>query len=118
MPVSDLKSESHVKIKQSFPLLADASYSELWNEYVVKLSRVLCSFIVASEDIKSNHVQVNTGRVAMPVSSAYSELSIKWVMRVLLTVFSCIKACSNQNELPSHLRSLLQRVFFIACQRI
>lgn len=40
----------------------------------------------------------------MPVSSVYGELSIKWFMRVLLTVFPCIKACSNQNELPNHLR--------------
>jgi hypothetical protein len=46
----------------------------------------------------------------LPVSSSYCELSIKWVMRVLFTIFPCIKACSNQNDLPSYLRWLLSMV--------
>lgn len=104
IPVSDLENENHVKMERSFPLPADAAYSKLWNEYVVKLSGVLCSFIVAPENIKPHHVQTNTGRIGMPISAAYGELSIKWVMGVLLTVFPCIKACSNQKELPNHLR--------------
>lgn len=104
IPVSDLENENHVKMERSFPLPADAAHSKLWNEYVVKLSGVLCSFIVAPENIKPHHVQTNTGRIGMPISAAYGELSIKWVMGVLLTVFPCIKACSNQKELPNHLR--------------
>ncbi|KAJ6939644.1 BEACH domain-containing protein lvsC isoform X3 [Populus alba x Populus x berolinensis] len=104
IPVSDLENENYVKMEQSFPLPADAAYSKLWNEYVVKLSGVLCSFIVSPENIKPHHVQTNTGRIGMPISAAYGELSIKWVMGVLLTVFPCIKACSNQKELPNHLR--------------
>ncbi|KAJ6709641.1 hypothetical protein OIU74_010693, partial [Salix koriyanagi] len=104
IPVSDLENQSYVMVERSFPLPADASYSKLWNEYVVKLSGVLCSFIVAPENIKHHHVQTNIGRIGTSISAAYGELSIKWVMGVLLTVFPCIKACSNQKELPKHLR--------------
>ncbi|XP_057986936.1 BEACH domain-containing protein B isoform X2 [Hevea brasiliensis] len=103
MPVLD-SSENHVKRELSFPFPAGDSYSQFWNEYVDKLSRVLCSFIATPESTKSHQIPASTGRITMPISSLYSELSIKWAMRVLLTVFPCIKACSNQNELPSHLR--------------
>ncbi|KAJ0086389.1 hypothetical protein Patl1_08678 [Pistacia atlantica] len=87
----------------SVRLSENASYSQLWSDYVVKLSRVLCSFL-ATDDVKSHHGQGTTSRVGILVSSVYGDLSIKWVMRVLLTVFPCVKACSNENELPSHLR--------------
>ncbi|XP_037496380.1 BEACH domain-containing protein B [Jatropha curcas] len=103
MPVIDLIL-NRVQTELCFPLPADASYSQLWNEYVVKLSRVLCSFIASPENIKSHHAPATSGRIAMAISSAYSELSIKWAMRVLFTIFPCIKACSNQNILPSYLR--------------
>ncbi|OMO50809.1 hypothetical protein CCACVL1_30251 [Corchorus capsularis] len=83
------------------PIPEKASYHQLWNDCVVKLTTVLCSFL-APEDVKV-HGQANSGRFPPPISSVYAELSIKWVMRVLLTVFPCIKACSNQNELPNHL---------------
>lgn len=96
------KDEKSSKLHDTDPI--DLSYPQYWNNYTVKLSRVLSSFILSSEDIKSHHVQLSAGRSTMPLSSAYAELSIKWIMRVLLTVFPCIKACSNQNELPSHLR--------------
>ncbi|KAK2659945.1 hypothetical protein Ddye_006478 [Dipteronia dyeriana] len=99
----DLKNVKKRLTELSVPVSENASYSELWSDYVVKLSRVLCSFLVP-EDAKPHHGQVTTGRIAIPVSSVYGELSIRWVMRVLLTVFPCIKACSNENELPSHLR--------------
>lgn len=106
MPVFESKNENHVEVyitEPSVPLSVNASYSHYWIDYVAKLGRVLCSFLLAPEDNKF-HVQVSAGRNAMPVSAVYGELSIKWVMRVLLTVFPCIKACSNQNELPGHLR--------------
>ncbi|KAH7567643.1 hypothetical protein JRO89_XS07G0111300 [Xanthoceras sorbifolium] len=99
----DLKDVKKHLTESSVPVSENASYSELWSDYVVKLSRVLCSFL-APEDAKPHHGQVTTGRITTPVSSVYGELSIRWVMRVLLTVFPCIKACSNENELPSHLR--------------
>ncbi|KAK7353018.1 hypothetical protein VNO80_18450 [Phaseolus coccineus] len=81
-----------------------ASFSDFWNDYVVTLSRGLCSFLLVPEGSKSLHVQVSSGRLALPVSSAYYELSIKWVMRVLFIMFPCIKTCSSQSDLPSYLR--------------
>ncbi|XP_022633032.1 BEACH domain-containing protein B isoform X2 [Vigna radiata var. radiata] len=85
-------------------LPSHASFSDIWNDYVVMLSSGLCSFLLAAEGSKSIHVQVSSGRLALPVSSAYYELSIKWVMRVLFTIFPCIKTCSSQSDLPSYLR--------------
>ncbi|XP_065880379.1 BEACH domain-containing protein B isoform X2 [Euphorbia lathyris] len=103
MPVFD-SDENPEKMKLPFPLASDASHSKFWDEYVINLSRVLCSFIATPDSVSSHNVPASTGRISVPVSSVYSDLSIKWIMRVLLTVFPCIKACSNQNELPSHLR--------------
>nr|POF26456.1 beach domain-containing protein b [Quercus suber] len=106
-PDIDFNNENNMKActaEHLVPLPTSASYSQLWNDYTAKLGRVLCSFLLAPEHTRSHNVQVSAGRVAMPVSSVYGELAIKWFMRVLLTVFPCIKACSNQNELPNHLR--------------
>ncbi|XP_062026093.1 BEACH domain-containing protein B isoform X1 [Rosa rugosa] len=88
----------------SVALPADGSYSQVWNDYVLKLSGVFCSFLPSSEDIKSHDVELSTGRITVPFSSSYGELSVAWIMRVLQTVFPCIKACSDQNDLTSHLR--------------
>lgn len=100
---SDKTLKNHIA-ETSVALPANVSYSQLWSDYAVKLSRVFCSFLPASEDIKSHDLEASTGQTAVAVSSLYGELSIKWVMRVLVTVFPCIKACSNKNDLPSHLR--------------
>lgn len=67
-----------------------------------KLSRVLCSFLLKSDEAKCSHPDISPGKIV--VSSAYSELSVKWVMRMLNSLFPCIKACSNQTVLPRHLR--------------
>ncbi|XP_038715869.1 BEACH domain-containing protein B isoform X2 [Tripterygium wilfordii] len=124
VPLSGIKDENGMETTSltapNVPCPSDTSYSHLWSDYVVKLSEVLCSFVLAPEDIKSP-VPVTTGRIAIPVSLAYSELSIKWIMRVFLTVFPCIKACSNQNELQSHLRiffNALQHCVLIALRNI
>lgn len=85
-------------------LTPDASFSHFWNDYVLMLSRSLCSFLIVPGASKSLNIQLSSGRLALPVSSSYCELSIKWVTRVLFTLFPCIKACSNQNDLPSYLR--------------
>lgn len=85
----------------SIPSSAGA-YSQLWTDYVARLSKLLCSFILAPEDIRSQHSQVTAGRISMAFSSVYGGLSIKWFLRVLRTIFPCIKTCSNQNELPSY----------------
>lgn len=82
----------------------NASFSHFWNGYVAMLSKGLCSFLLVPEVTKSLNTKLSSGRLALPVSSSYCELSIKWVTRVLFTIFPCIKACSSQNELPSYLR--------------
>ncbi|XP_057426071.1 BEACH domain-containing protein B isoform X2 [Lotus japonicus] len=107
MPCLDIQeNENRVKpdpVMASADLPTSASFSHFWNDYVLMLSRSLCSFLLVPEGSKS-HVQVSSGRLALPVSSSYCEMSIKWVMRVLVSIFPCIKACSSQNELPSFLR--------------
>ncbi|KAF9610456.1 hypothetical protein IFM89_022420 [Coptis chinensis] len=110
MPVLESEMEIHVEEawrENAIPFDTDGSHSEYWKDFGQKMSRVLCSFLLALEDIRFQSVQASVGRSAVPVSSAYWELSIKWVMKVLLTVFPCIKACTNQIELPSHLRILV-----------
>ncbi|KAA3476613.1 BEACH domain-containing protein B-like isoform X3 [Gossypium australe] len=81
-------------MEPSIPLIDKASCVQLWNDCIVKLSKVLCSFLLAPEDVKSHHEQI---------SSIYGELSIKWVIKVLLVVFPSIKTCAYKNELPRHL---------------
>lgn len=107
LDIFDYESEKNVKDHMEEPSIAPHAndfYSHNWSDYVVMLSSILCCFLLAPEDTKLYHVQRSNVRISMPVSSVYSELSIKWFMRVLLTVFPCLKACSNQNDLPIHLR--------------
>ena len=119
LPAFDSINENKVEIcirKSFLPLPDNASYLQYWSDYAVKLNRVLCSFLLASEENRSHHVLLSTGRSAMPVSSVYGELSIKWIMRVLLTIFPCIKAFTNQNEVPIHLRWIVPsvcKIFFL-----
>ncbi|XP_076899562.1 BEACH domain-containing protein B isoform X2 [Bidens hawaiensis] len=79
---------------------------QYWSNYTVNLSKALYSFVLTLEDLRSHQVQ-SSGRGTFPFSSVYGELSIKFIMRVLQTVFPSIKAFSSQNELPSHLRIFL-----------
>lgn len=75
-----------------------------WNEYSVKLSRILCSFLLAPEDTRFHHDHDAITQSALPISLAYWELSIRWAMKVFFTVFPCIKACTNESKLPNHIR--------------
>lgn len=107
MPFLDFISEAEVETPVTEPLVElsdNASFSRYWNNYAVKLSTVLCSFLLSHGEIRTDYVQVSEGRLATSVSSTYWELSTKWILKVLRTWFPCIKACSNQNEMPSHLR--------------
>ncbi|KAH7524781.1 hypothetical protein FEM48_Zijuj06G0155600 [Ziziphus jujuba var. spinosa] len=82
LDIFDLESEKKVKDQLAQPsvaLHANDFYFQNWNDYVSKLSSVLCSFLLAPEDIKSHNIQISAGRISMPVSSLYIELSIKWV---------------------------------------
>ncbi|OUZ99745.1 BEACH domain [Macleaya cordata] len=124
MPILASEKDANAKIPVMEPAVCsfDGSYPQYWKDYAVKLSRVLCSFLLALEDIKFDHVQASSvSRSAVPVSSLYWELSIKWVIKVLFTVFQCIKACSNQNELPNHLRifvNTLQHYILYAFRKV
>ncbi|KAH0695321.1 hypothetical protein KY285_022418 [Solanum tuberosum] len=93
--------ETKLSSKSSTPYLKN------WHDYVSKLSTVLFTFLLSPEDAKADKSQASTVKSSLPVSSAYGELSVKWIIRVLLTVFPCIKACSNQKELPGHLRTFI-----------
>ncbi|KAI4337584.1 hypothetical protein L6164_015981 [Bauhinia variegata] len=94
---------------------------QFWGDYVVRLSRVLCSFLLAPEGSKSHHDQASANQLALPISSVYLELSIKWFMKVLCILFPCIKACSNENEFPGHLSvfvRILQSTFLNAFRNV
>ncbi|XP_027772213.1 BEACH domain-containing protein B isoform X3 [Solanum pennellii] len=93
--------ETKLSSKSSTPYLKN------WHDYVSKLSAVLFTFLLSPEDAKADKSQASTVKSSLPVSSSYGELSVKWIIRVLLTVFPCIKACSNQKELPGHLRTFI-----------
>ncbi|KAK4722545.1 hypothetical protein R3W88_012778 [Solanum pinnatisectum] len=93
--------ETKLSSKSSTPYLKN------WHDYVSKLSTVLFTFLLSPEDAKADKSQASTVKSSLPVSSAYGELSVKWIIRVLLTVFPCIKACSIQKELPGHLRTFI-----------
>uniref|UniRef100_A0A162A6C6 BEACH domain-containing protein n=1 Tax=Daucus carota subsp. sativus TaxID=79200 RepID=A0A162A6C6_DAUCS len=92
-----------------------------WNDYVVKLSKVLFSFLLDLEDIYTDDFRSSAGEITLPVSSVYGELSAKWIMRVLFTVFPCVEACSNQNHLPKYLRLfvyVLQHHFLFVLRKV
>ncbi|KAI3726569.1 hypothetical protein L1987_66367 [Smallanthus sonchifolius] len=85
---------------------ANTPSCQYWSNYTVSLSKALYSFVLTLEDLRSHQLQ-SSGRNTFSFSSVYGELSVKFIMRVLQTVFPSIKALSNQNELPSHLRIFL-----------
>ncbi|GMH14034.1 hypothetical protein Nepgr_015875 [Nepenthes gracilis] len=110
MPLSRSEYHNTAKLWSTVPfdmIGMDSCFVEYWKNFAVTLSRVLCSFILAPEELKSSVVEGSTGRNGIPISTIYSELSIKWFLRVLFILFPCIKACSYQDELPTHLRTLV-----------
>ncbi|KAK8941577.1 hypothetical protein KSP40_PGU012222 [Platanthera guangdongensis] len=82
---------------------SDGSNLIEWNRYSVALSRALCSFLLPPEDIKSSRDEALV-KSSMPVSLGYCELSIRWSMKVILTIFPCIKACYSESQIPNHIR--------------
>ncbi|KAJ1260421.1 hypothetical protein BS78_10G231000 [Paspalum vaginatum] len=75
-----------------------------WNDYSVKLSNALCSFILSSKDIEYCSDEIAVRQIAVPIPSAYLEQSVRWIIRILMTVFLCIKACTSETELPNHIK--------------
>jgi hypothetical protein len=75
-----------------------------WHDYSVKLSTSLCSFILPSDVVKCSSDEIAVSQISVSIPSAYQEQSVRWMIRVLLTVFLCIKTCACESELPSHIK--------------
>ncbi|KAL6578417.1 hypothetical protein OROMI_010745 [Orobanche minor] len=107
--------------QQSAPFLFDPSYLQLWKDYVARLSAGLCCFILEGKEYTFCLVQPTVSGSTIVMSAVYAELSVKWFTRVLLTVFPCIKACSDQREIPNHLRIYaytMQRYVLFAFKKV
>ena len=94
------------------PFASDPFYSQSWKDYVAKLSEALCYFLLDAKETALSHAVPASSRITTLVPAVYAGLSVKWFTRVLLTIFPCIKACSDQEEIPSHLRWLINSVQF------
>ncbi|XP_024315441.1 BEACH domain-containing protein B [Brachypodium distachyon] len=81
-----------------------------WNDYSVKLSTTLCSFILPSNIVKCCSDEIAISQISVTIPSAYQEQSVRWMIRVLLTVFLCIKACTSETELPNHIKILAKTI--------
>ncbi|VAI79874.1 unnamed protein product [Triticum turgidum subsp. durum] len=81
-----------------------------WNDYSLKLSIALCSFILPSNVVKCCSDETAINQISASIPSAYQEQSVRWMIRVLLTVFLCIKACAWESELPSHIKILAKTI--------
>ncbi|GER40247.1 WD40 and Beach domain-containing protein [Striga asiatica] len=86
------------------PFSSDPYYVKNWKDYVARLSGALCFFLLEGKENTFYRVQPTVSGSTIMMSAVYAELSVKWFTRVLLTVFPCIKACSDQGEIPNHLR--------------
>lgn len=103
IPVSDSDFDSvSGETQANIPSLTE------WNEYSVELCIALCSFLLPHEDIRFHDGDVSPvksqGQSSQTVSLAYWELAVRWIIKVLLTVFPLIKACVNDSGLPNHIR--------------
>lgn len=94
------------------PFPSDPFYSQSWKDYVAKLSAALCYILVDAKETKLCHALPTSSKSSTVVPAVYAGLSVKWFTRVLLTIFPCIKACSDQKEIPSHLRYSINYVQF------
>ncbi|PUZ74193.1 hypothetical protein GQ55_1G045900 [Panicum hallii var. hallii] len=90
----------------SFSNPVDILDTSEWNEYSVKLSIALCSFLLPPKDIKYCPAPTDVSQISLSISLAYWEQCARWIIKVLSTVFPCIKACAGETELPYHIRIL------------
>ncbi|XP_073132382.1 BEACH domain-containing protein B isoform X2 [Henckelia pumila] len=92
------------KAELSHAFLSDPSFLPHWEDYTSRLSASLCHLVLEAKETELFFVQPTISKNSLLVTGVYAELAVKWFTRVLLTVFQCIKACSDKNEMPSHLR--------------
>ena len=89
---------------ESFSNPVDILDTSEWNEYSVKLSIALCSFFLPHKEIKYCPSPTDVSQLSLSISLAYWEQCARWIIKVLSTVFPCIKACTGETELPDHIR--------------
>lgn len=75
-----------------------------WIDYSIKLSNALCSFVLPSEDIGHCSDEIAVSQIVLSIPLAYLEQSVRWIIRILMTVFLCIRACTKETELPDHIK--------------
>ncbi|RLN08296.1 BEACH domain-containing protein B [Panicum miliaceum] len=91
---------------ESFSNPVDILDASEWKEYSVKLSIALCSFLLPPKEIKYCPAPTDVSQFSLSISLAYWEQCARWIIKVLSTVFPCIKACAGETELPNHIRIL------------
>ncbi|KAM3295295.1 hypothetical protein ACQJBY_037900 [Aegilops geniculata] len=101
----DRQSTRNSPTLESFPSPVDILNTTEWNEYSVKLSKALCSFLLPPNEIRYCPGSTVT-KISLPISLAYWEQCARWIIKILSTVFPCIKACASETELPNHIRIL------------
>lgn len=101
----DRQSTGNSPTLESFPSPVDILNTIEWNEYSVKLSKALCSFLLPPNEIRYCPGSTVT-KISLPISLAYWEQCARWIIKILSTVFPCIKACASETELPNHIRIL------------
>lgn len=89
---------------ESFSSPVDVLDTAEWNEYSVKLSMALCSFLLPPKEIRYCPGATDVSQISLSISLAYWEQCARWIIKVLSTVFPCIKACVSETELPNHIR--------------
>uniref|UniRef100_A0A0E0G1N6 BEACH domain-containing protein B n=1 Tax=Oryza nivara TaxID=4536 RepID=A0A0E0G1N6_ORYNI len=100
---------------ESFASPIDILDTTEWTEYSVKLSIALCSFLLPPNEIRNSSGAVDS-QVSLSISVAYCEQCARWIIKVLSTVFPCIKACASESELPNHIRILANTLqHYILC---
>lgn len=101
----DRQSTGNSPTLESFPSPVDILNTTEWNEYSIKLSKALCSFLLPPNEIRYCPGSTIT-QISLPISLAYWEQCARWIIKILSTVFPCIKACASETELPNHIRIL------------
>ncbi|KAL6873753.1 hypothetical protein ACP4OV_013835 [Aristida adscensionis] len=79
-----------------------------WNDYSVQLSDALCSFVLPSKGMKYSSDETGGSHISVSIPSAYREQSVRWIIRVLLAIFLCIKTCTSETELSNHIKILVK----------
>lgn len=75
--------------------VVDGDTLQDWNSQVAQLCRILCSFLVASGDIRDFVTGLAGGHDARGASGSYWELATRWVVQVLIGIFKNLEPFSS-----------------------